>query len=55
MSLSSRRDFLRVGSLAIGGLTLGDFLHHQALPQGRVDPQKIGEDTTQIYPGLRTL
>ena len=27
---ASRRDFLRVGSLAVGGLALGDLLKHEA-------------------------
>lgn len=40
MSLSNRRDFLRVGSLAVGGLTLGDFLRHRALAEQKTYPSK---------------
>ena len=43
---STRRDFLRVGSLAIGGLTLGDFFRIQSA-QAEQKVYESKEDTAK--------
>ena len=43
----TRRDFLRVGALGMGGLTLADLLRLQA--QGAVDPQSTNKAAIMIF------
>src|SRR5207237_1894267 len=43
----SRRDFLRIGALGLGGLTLADLLRLKA--QGAVRPESAGKAVIMVY------